>query len=269
MTTRFDRGTAVERLEEGSYRAVVDRGWWIVNGPNGGYIAAIVLRALLDAVADPERAPRSLTLHYLRPPAEGEVTLEVTIERAGRTLTTASARLFQAGRLMIIALGAFATKRSSFEFSDREPPRFPPPERCTPIQDLFGGNIELRKRYDSRLAVGDVLAGGAPRARLGGYIRCEEPRQVDALAVAAFTDAFPPAVFTRAGGRAGLGPVPTVDLTIHFRASLPLAGAAPNEYSAVIFTSTTAREGFLEEDAEVWSAGGVLLAQSRQLAILG
>lgn len=269
MTTRFDRDTAVERVAPGRYRGRIDRGWWIINGPNGGYIAAIVLRAMTEEVGDAARAPRSLTLHYLRPPTEGAVSIEVSVERSGRTLSTLSARLLQDGRLMVVALGAFATSRKSFEFSDPEPPRMPPPEACESMQQKYGANIELRNRYDARVGLGGALGSGSNRALLGGYIRCEEPRIVDALAVAAFTDAFPPALFTRAIGRAGIGPVPTVDLTIHFRAALPLPGAEANDYSIVVFRSEASRDGFVEEDGEVWSAGGVLIAQSRQLALVG
>lgn len=269
MTTRFDRGTAVERLADGKYRGTVDRGFWIVNGPNGGYVAAIVLRAMLDAVADPLRAPRSLTLHYLRPPGEGDVTIDVTVERAGRTLSTVTARLFQEDRLMVIALGAFASARQGFDFVDREPPRLPPPESCQSMQEKYGSHIPLRDRYDSRIGIGEVFASGSKRAVIGGWIRCEEPRIVDALAVAAFTDAFPPAVFAREGSGAGLGPVPTIDLDIHFRVSLPIPGADPSDYCAAVFTSGASREGFVEEDGEIWSTSGVLLAQSRQLALVG
>lgn len=267
--TRFDRDTAVERLSPGKYRGRIDRGWWIVNGPNGGYIAAVVLRAMTEEVADPRRAPRSFTLHYLRPPTEGEVSIEVTTERAGRTLSTMSARLVQDGRLMVVALGAFATSRRSFEFADRKPPSLPPPEACESMQKKYGGSIELRNRYDARVGLGDALGSGSTRALLGGWIRCEEPRLADALAVAAYTDAFPPALFTRAASRSGLGPVPTVDLDIHFRVSLPLPGAALDDYCIAVFSSGTSREGFVEEDGEIWSSGGVLLAQSRQLALLG
>src|SRR5262245_51696817 len=234
MTTRFDRDTAVERVSPGRYRGRMDRGWWIINGPNGGYIAAVVLRAMIEEVADRARAPRSLTLHYLRPPTEGDVFIDVTIERAGRTLSTVSARLFQGDRLMVVALGAFATSRGSFEFSDRQPPTIAPPEQCEPMQGKFGVNIPLRDRYDSRLGIGDAPRSGSRLALIGGWIRCEEPRVVDALAVTGFTDAFPPAVFTRAGGRAGLGPVPTVDLDIHFRSSFPLPGADPSDYCIAV-----------------------------------
>ena len=55
----------------------------------------MVMRALTAAVDDPARAPRSITLHYLRPPVEGQVEIEVTTERTGRSLTTLTARLLR------------------------------------------------------------------------------------------------------------------------------------------------------------------------------
>ena len=61
-----------------------------------------------------------------------------------------------------------------------------------------------------------------------------------------------------------LAPAPTVDLTVHFRA--PEVVAAEPVLAA--FRSRFAHGGFFEEDGEVWSADGVLLAQSRQLALL-
>ncbi len=267
-STRFDKDTAIVPIESGRYEGHVDRGWWIINGPNGGYIAAILLRALIAEVDDLVRAPRSLTIHFLRPPAEGPVDIHTVKERDGRSLTTATARLFQGDKLMAIAVGAFAAARTGFEFNDRKMPALPPPDRCPRIRDVLPNPVEMQRRYDSRLGTGD-LKGSSSEARVGGYIRFEEPRIVDALAVAAFTDSFPPAVFSRGGAAGALGPVPTIDLTIHFRATLPLAGATPTDRSIVLFTSGTARDGFVEEDAEVWSEGGVLLAQSRQLALVG
>jgi acyl-CoA thioesterase len=267
--TRFDRDTTIVPIESGRYHGHVDHGWWIVNGPNGGYIAAILLRALIAEVDDLVRAPRSLTIHYLRPPAEGPVEIHTAKEREGRALTTATARLFQGDKLMAVALAAFAPARPGFEFQDREMPAFPPPEQCPKLREKFPNLVEMQQRYDSRWATPYDIGAGAGEAKVGGYIRFEERRIVDALAVAAFTDSFPPSVFTRAPQGVALGPVPTIDLTIHFRAALPLPGATPADRCLVLFTSKTASEGFVTEDAEVWSESGVLLAQSRQLAIVG
>ncbi len=60
--SRFAQDAAVAPVGDGRYTARIDRGWWIQRGPNGGYLAAIVLRAILAEVADPERRPRSLAL---------------------------------------------------------------------------------------------------------------------------------------------------------------------------------------------------------------
>jgi acyl-CoA thioesterase len=91
---------------------------------------------------------------------------------------------------------------------------------------------------------------------------------VDALAVAAFTDAFPPAVFSRLRDPALAGGVPTIDLTIHFRSALPVLEARPDGWLLAVFQSRMARGGFVEEDGEIWTRDGVLIAQSRQLALL-
>jgi len=57
----------------------------------------------------------------------------------------------------------------------------------------------------------------------------------------------------------------TVDLTVHVR-SLPPAGY--DDWCLVRFRSVASTAGFCEEDGEIWSRDGQLLAQSRQLAAL-
>lgn len=280
--TRFDRDTAIAPLPPAdgarAWEARIDRGWWIVNGPNGGYLAALLLRALAAEVPA-ERAPRSLTVHYTAPPAEGAARITTRVERTGRSLTTVSARMVQGDRLLALALGAFSLARAGPEFDHARMPEAPPPEACRD----FASEIPMHERYDYRWAIGrppvltrerdatrpaGALAEGA-EALCGGWIRLAEPRVVDAPLVAAYTDAWPPACFSWAADRAAVGPVPTVDLTIHFRAELPRPGARPDDWCLAMFRSRLARGGFIEEDGEIWSRDGVLLAQSRQLAVLG
>jgi acyl-CoA thioesterase len=81
------------------------------------------------------------------------------------------------------------------------------------------------------------------------------------VVIAAITDAWPPAVFSRLEVPVG---VPTIDLTIHFRQT---PSGEPG-WTLVRFRTQVAAAGYLEEDGEVWSADGRLLAQSRQLAVV-
>ena len=67
-----------------------------------------MVQAIAAAVADPERQLRSLTVHYLRPPLEGDVRVDVEVQRSGRSLSTVTARLSQAGTLCVLAVAAFA-----------------------------------------------------------------------------------------------------------------------------------------------------------------
>ena len=256
--TRFARDTAVQGLGEGRYSARIDEGWWIQRGPNGGYLAAIVLRAILEEVADPARPPRSITLHYLRPPTAGSCEVTVTVERSGRGLTTVSARLAQDGRDCVLALAALGVVRPGPDISDAPMPSVPPPEELPPREG--GPQVPIRHRYDTRHTIGTPPFELGDAALSGGWIRTSDDDPVDELLLLALTDAWPPAIFSRAEVPIG---VPTVDLTVHFRQAPPRVPG----WCLVRFRTTVAAEGYLEEDGEVWSADGTLLAQSRQLGV--
>ncbi len=267
MGTQFDADTAVTRLDDGRFEAVMARRWWVILGPNGGYVAAVILRALTEAVDDPDRVPRSLTVHYTSPPTEGPVTIATALERRGRSLTSCSARMEQDGRLVALTLAAFSTPRESVELCDVTMPDVPPPELFVadgPSRDA----PPIAHCFDYRFAIGRPPWLDEPpmsRAVGGGWFRLAEPRVVDALLAAAMTDGWPAAVFGRTPEPVY---VPTVDLTIHFRAALPYPDARLDDFLLASFRTNVMAEGFLEEDGEIWSPDGVLLAQSRQLAVI-
>jgi acyl-CoA thioesterase len=58
-----------------------------------------------------------------------------------------------------------------------------------------------------------------------------------------------------------------LDLTIHYRRELPLSSASPDDYYLGRFVSHMSHDGFFEEDGELWTEDGLLIAQSRQLAL--
>jgi acyl-CoA thioesterase len=266
--TRFDRDTAVTPAGDGAFDVVIDRGWWIVVGPNGGYVAALVLRAMEAALADPERPARSLTLHYVSPAEAGPARVHVRVERSGRSMSALSARLVQGERLIALGLASFGRGRAGLAFQDHAMPEVAPPERIAPTDTTAGHTVPLRQRFELRRVYGSDGPSPSARAQVGGWMRFKEPRVPDAPALALFSDAWPPAIAQRqALGTEVLRGVPTLDLTVHFRAPVP-ASAKPDDFYLCVFRTQTALNGFLEEDGEIWTRDGTLLAHSRQLALL-
>ena len=122
----FDRDTAVREIERDGDRTAFDAagadGWRAGRGPHGGYLAAMILRALMASVPDRLRAPRSLTIHFARAPEPGPVSITTVVERAGRSLNTLSARMEQDGRMMALALSAFSVPWTGPEISELQMP---------------------------------------------------------------------------------------------------------------------------------------------------
>ena len=263
--TRFDRDTSLERVDSNEFEGNVNRGWFVMDAPNGGYLASLILRALTMTVDDPERSPRSLTVHYLRPAVEGPLTIRTNVERAGRSLWTLSARLYQDDAFVAAALAAFSVPFSGYEFDNAQMPDAPGPDVVPETPRIPGMTPPIVDRMDYRFAYGSLPFSGSDRALIGAWMRLKGGRVADALLVPTLADACPPSIFGRLNE-----PIPasTIDLTVHFRNSLPLENAEPEDFLFGVFSSRIGAEGFFEEDGEIYSQGGLLLAQSRQLALL-
>jgi acyl-CoA thioesterase len=275
---RFDRDTALtlrERREDGGvpasvFEARIDEGWWIVAGPNGGYLAAILLRAMTETVADPVRHPRSQTTHFTARAVPGQARVVTRVERQGRSLSTVTARLEQEGRLIAFSIGALGTPRAGERptFQDARMPEAPAPDETPERPRESSVAFPFRERWDMRPAFDFPAPDPEREAVTGGWIRLASGRAADGPLLAALSDAWPPAVFQKLGRWEGGQGVPTVELTTHFRAPEHAARLAPASWYLVRFQTRCARAGFLEEDGEIWSQDGTLLAQSRQLALL-
>ncbi len=261
----FAADTAVEDLGGGRFGAEMSERWWVGRGPNGGYVAAVILRAI-GASADPGRAPRSLTVHFLRAPQAGPVEVAVEFEREGGRATFLSARMTQGGKVQATALAVLSQNWSEdVGFSEsRMPDAGEPGELRTIDVESRPSRPNMLQNYRVRPALGEQAFSGGP-ARNGAWIRTREPSLLDAPLAAALLDTWFPAPFVKLDGPRL---APTIDYTVHFRSPLPPSGAGPEDPYLVAFESNLARHGFFEEDGELWSADGTLLAQSRQLALL-
>jgi len=264
--TRFDRDTAALRrpdaddTADAAYDVNIAEHWNVVVGPNGGFLAALLARAMTEEVADPERLLRSITVHFLRRPDFGPAMTAVRILRTGRSLSTVSATLHQDGTPIATALAAF-----SVPWDENLSWNLPLPDRAHGPSGSPGWAPPPHvANYDVDLVLPAPLVDGSDEARVGGWIRTADPRVVDPVVLVAMADALPPAVFTRT-----LSPmaVPTVDLTVHIRSNLPLQSLGADERLYAEFTTDHVAEGFLEESGAIWAPDGTLMAQSHQLAI--
>jgi acyl-CoA thioesterase len=268
----FDRDTAVRR-EEGSastgvFTAEVSPAWRAGRGPHGGYLAAMLLRALTETVSDPARTPRSLTVHYARAPEPGPVRIHTVLERGGRSLSTLSARMERDGSLIALALAAFSVPWSAPEISDLQMPDVAPPDPARvsgtllhPAAPPFTRHLVLQPR------IGAVpFTDSEHPIEIGAWLGLAHPRALDALSLAFFSDALFPASFIRLHEPAV---APTVDLTVHFRVSMPRSvHPDPEELCLARFATRVIHDGFFEEDGVIWAADGAVLVQSRQLGIV-
>jgi acyl-CoA thioesterase len=299
----FEQATAVTPVGEGRFRGEIDLGWSTPIAANGGYLAAILVRAIeahgatgtgglggpaaagrLAGSGTPLRQLRSLTCHYLRPVRGGQLDVSVEVVRAGRRISTVKLTAAQDGKDAILALAALAVLDLPAAGAwEPEPPQVgPPPPRDAPLVDPddyrrtgadgWLGPTPTMPPMFRRVRVAPRI-GGVPFSdrplppgeapETGGWIALPEARPIDAAFIALCTDVWWPPAFQPLGRPAI---APTIDLTIHVRADVPPEGL-PDQPVLGWYRSTAAHGGLMEEDAALFLPDGTLLAHARQLAI--
>ncbi len=151
--------TRIEPLGDGRYRADVSRDWEIW-GPNGGYMAAIALRAAgAEAAID---RPASFGAHFLSIARFEPVELAVDVLRRGRRAESLRVSIQQGERRVLEAWVRTAAEGEGLEHDRVAPPEVPEPEALRPIEELvpddapppypFWQNLESRplepERFD-------------------------------------------------------------------------------------------------------------------------
>jgi len=232
---------------------------WSVNGnPNGGYLMAMIAKAMLQK-SDKQETP-TVTANYLARCVPGEVEIHVSEIARSRQFTRFEARLFQKREEKVRALGTFvsANHDNVFERYESTAPELVPSEECIempalPQYSLFQ-NLELR--LDPACA--GWLVGRLTDISLNkGYFRFRNSRSVDLLSLFLIIDAMPPAAFATQGVSAW---VPTIELSVNVR-NLPQTERLKCSLRTRFIT-----RGILEADGEVWDEKGNLAAISRQIA---
>lgn len=270
--SEFDRDTAVvPRVgEPGVYDAHLSEGWTIIAAVNGGYLLAVIARALRDAL--PHDDPVTITAHYLTPSQPGPAVIRTQTVRTGRTLSTGQASLVQTGedggeveRIRVIAAYGDLDGLPEEVRTSATPPVMPSYDACVGSGDApagsspVAGSTAILERLDLRLdpaTAGWAIGMPSGAGDMRGWLGLADGRDHDPLSVLLAVDALPPTAFDL-----GLkGWTPTLELTVHQRCR-----PAPGPLRVALTTRNLAG-GLMEEDAEVWDSADRLVAQSRQLA---
>ena len=259
----FATDTAIHPTGDGRYAGRIVDGWDIGGNANGGYLLAILGRALREASGRPDVV--IMTAHYLSPGRPGDVTIDALQLKSGRQFTTVTGGMRSGDALVLHATGAFGDLSSSetgIRRLDGTPPPLPSPDDCPRAHPAATAAPPVMGRFDLRLHPEDVgFLQGQPHGKglVRGWFRLLDDEPMDTVALLLAIDAFPPTAFNAALPVAW---TPTVELTVHLRAR-PVPGWLRCE-----FTTRFVSGGFLEEDGTVWDESGQLVAQSRQLALV-
>ncbi|MBS2012033.1 MAG: thioesterase family protein [Deltaproteobacteria bacterium] len=278
MQDVIGRWAALEKVDASRWRGRIDPSWHQGKGAFGGLGAALLLSTMQDTLADAERIPRSLTVHFCAPCA-GDFELTAEVVRRGGRVAHGAARITNgegAARVVTtMATASFCKDRpDDVRHVAAEMPRVPPPSELHDVPEGVPGLPTFFHHTNVRFVTDVLPFTGASEARVAAWVRMREPEVVvDAPIAAMLLDTLPPALMsTFRAPRA----VASVDFTVHFfealgapeRANASKATREGDAYHLVAIRSRWAAGGYAEELRDLWSPEGVLLAQCRQLLAL-
>jgi acyl-CoA thioesterase len=261
----FDKATRVS-AGDSQWRGHTSDDYWAFIGPFGGATAATILHAI---IGHPEREgdPLSFTMNFCAPIARGPFDLDVRLIKTNRSSQHWSVELTQQSEVCAFATAVFAARRPSWSHQPRPRPDAPLFEdtRSYPKSSL---SMSWVHQYDFRFVEGRPTLDAAPSAALAGafskmWISDATPRQVDALSLLSMSDAFFGRIFHVRGE---LVPFGTVSLTTYFHADTDDLRAEGARHLLGVADASSFHKNYADQNGELWSPGGRLLATTHQIA---
>ena len=252
---QFEQDTALEQVAENRWRGEFRRGWRIGSTVNGGFVLAVIARALREAL--PHRDPLSINAFYMAPNVLGTFEIEVEVLRANRGTSFASASLYQDGELKVRASAAYTDleRLSGETWLGGTPPTVQPFDST---HELSANHLEIHERIDMRLVEGyEVFEKGiAPgTGEFVAWVQHRDQTPFDTIDLTMVSDILPPPPFTLFGA---YGWVPTIELTVQCRAK-PAPGPILGRLKSRHLTAS-----IIESDGDFWDSEGQLVALARQ-----
>lgn len=235
--------------------------WNALGGsPNGGYLAATCVRALLSEMPYPD--PVVVASTFVRRARPGKARVTASTLRVGRRFAHGTATLTQDGEAVVHTTATFAdlVRFEGTTHMSMAPPDLTSPDRCHDVAgslDLPGVTIIDRVEYRVPEVRGWARGEptGNPQAEF--WMRSADGTGPATSNLPLLVDAAAPVVL-----ELGVAGSSTIELTTHVRAR-----PAPGWLACRVATRSLV-DGVHEEDLELWDSAGRLVAQARQLAII-
>jgi acyl-coenzyme A thioesterase PaaI-like protein len=266
----LDLAVALQHQENGQFIGHTSSAYDNMVGPFGGVTSAALVQALLQ---HPQclGEPVALTVNFAGPLSNGEFAIDARPVRTNRSTQHWMIMLTQGGEVMTSATAVTATRRETWGTTELKMPHVPAPaelQRAQPIE-----RATWTRQYDARFVRGgpdasgnwtapDACADEAQSSLSQLWIRDEPPRALDFVSLAAICDAFYPRIFVR---RPKWVPVGTVSLTTYFHADGVLLSSLPAGHVLGCARAQHFGDGYFDQNAEIWSQDGRLLAASHQV----
>jgi acyl-CoA thioesterase len=261
----FDIATQLRALSEHRFEGCTAPAYANMVGPYGGITAAQILQGVM---LHPARLgePLALTINYAGPLADGNFELVAEPLRTNRSTQHWALRLNQAGAVVATGTAVTAVVRETWDAAESERPAAPPPDDVPRVNPPR--RVPWMANYDNRMVRGGPLPPTAAEAGadLGEpalqWVRDEPGRPLDHLSLAALCDVFFPQIFRRRGRWVPIG---TVSFTTYFHADAAMLARVGTRHVLGQAQSHRYRKGFFDQNAQVWSADGELLAVTHQI----
>ena len=265
---RFQEAIKLEKLEDNKFIVNPDTNYFVGNTPHGGYLMAIMHKALTTIL--PHSTAISSSVQYLDRIDAKPFELEVEIFKASKGSSSGIVKLKQDDKICTTFTGTC----SDFEFMKGHD------DLQKPLPDIF---IEKNKNDYVKMNYDKISKGFTPsfiqqleclihpdhawwnreidnkskdnKARCSAFLEMQGG-QPDQFCLSFYSDILPPVVCNKYGP---LGWIPTITLTTHIR-QLPTTSEL-----YVDFIATDINKGYFEQDCNIWDLSGNLVASSRQL----
>ncbi|MFG2103302.1 thioesterase family protein [Micromonospora echinaurantiaca] len=254
--------TEVESVAPGRFAATLSADWQLV-GPNGGYLAAVALRAG-QRLADRYR-PASMSCQFLAPARFGRVELTGTVLRVTERATALRVAMFQSGdQLLEAQVWATPEQPEGPVVAWHEMPAAPGPDRLPDLKARLAAAGAWVPRWHDSVTL-RVVPGPTPEltwARFRPVPAFDEP-WLDACRALILVDSLQwPAIRVLMPDRDR-----TLALTTHLAVTFH-RDAGDAEWLLVDARGAAAAHGFVGGTAAVWSDDGQLIAAGQQQMLL-